>query len=98
MKHVTILEDNDLVDGNDWCRPLWLTYSDFGDCIHTKSCYGGFPENNMQWVKVKHVLGIWEGKTVREIHKQLKSCPKYEFLRGDLPTEHILPMKGYTSL
>ncbi len=95
MKTIQILEDNDCIELNDWCRPLSLCTMSGGmsDSYSFKSCYSGRPENNVEWVLVKHVFGTcWAGKTVATITKEIS---KYEFVRGDIPTSHRLDMTDY---
>jgi hypothetical protein len=97
MRTISILEDDDVIDPDDWCRPLQIVSMNGGhsDGYSFKSCYSGTPENNTKWVKVKHVIGsCWFGKKVKTINKGLK----YEFVSGDIPKSHRLDMKGYNSL
>lgn len=98
MITVQILEDDDEVHPEDWCRPLTLQTMGGGhsDYMSFKSCYRGTPENNVEWVKVKFVFGeVWYGSKVRKFDPPLVP---YEFLRGDPPKSHRLSMKGYTDL
>lgn len=97
MKTVQLLEKDDQISGEDWCRPLNLCTMNGGysDDYSFKSMYTGTPENNVKWVKVKHVLDkMWFGYTVSELRKKLPSI-NYEYLRGDLPHGHALSMTGY---
>ena len=98
MITVQILEADDTVWPEDWCRPLVLQTMSGGmsDSMSFKSCYGGTPENNVEWVKVKAVFGkVWYGSKVSEFDDPLVP---YEFLRGDPPKSHCLNMKGYTDI
>lgn len=102
MITIQLLEDTDLIDPEDWCRPLQiLPMSPQSDYYSFKSCYSGQPENNVEWCKVKHVIGkCWFGKTVLEFHSRFKYCQhsyeyRYEFVRGDIPKSHQLDMKDY---
>ena len=96
MKPVEILEDNDTIRDNDWCRPLSLCTMSGGmsDSMSFRSCYSGSPENNVKWTRVSNVLGDgWIGCTVKAITKALDT--RYEFLRGDIPKSHILTEEDY---
>ena len=85
MITVSILEDNDLVQACDWCRPLVLNWD--GDYISTTSIYSGGPMNNMKWVRVREVFGeCWFGKPVIQLNKYIK----HEFMRGDILIDHQL--------
>jgi hypothetical protein len=98
MITVQILEADDIVDPEDWCRPLSLTTMNGGysDYYSFESCYTGAPENNVKWVKVKYILGRgWHGKTVGEIDKALGVFIKYEYVRGDIPQRSKLSLKDY---
>jgi hypothetical protein len=99
MLTVQLLENEDTIKPNDWCRPLFLITMSGGmsDSMSFKSCYGGIPENNVEWCKVKHVFGKpWFGSTVAEVKNMMQE--EYEFIRGDIPKSHALNMKGYTKL
>jgi hypothetical protein len=98
MKTVQILETNDAVDPEDWCRPLSIVSMSGGysDYYSFQSQYTGAPENNVKWVKVKYILGKgWHGKTVADIDYGLGKFVKYEFVRGDIPRREILSLKDY---
>jgi hypothetical protein len=102
MITVKILEDDDIIYAEDWCRPLQIVSMSGGHSDHYsfKSCYTGAPENNAKWVKVKDAVGdCWFGKTVKKYHKAMnKFGLQWEFMRGDIPKSHRLNMKGYNSL
>lgn len=98
MKTVQILEANDVVEPEDWCRPLDIISMGGGhsDYYSFQSEYTGAPENNAKWVKVKYILGkCWHGKTVADIDCGLGEFVKYEFLRGDIPRREVLSLSGY---
>lgn len=98
MINVQILEPTDIVDPEDWCRPLSLNSMSGGhsDYYSFQSQYSGAPENNVKWVKVKYILGKpWHGKTVREIDHGLGFFTKYEFIRGNIPRRQQLSLKDY---
>jgi hypothetical protein len=87
MKTVQILELDDCVKPNDWCRPLRLESMSGGlsDSYSFKSMYTGKPENNVKWLRVKEIFGpCWFGKQSKELMKYLP----YEFVRGEPPTAH----------
>lgn len=92
MININILEKDDVLEADDWCRPLQLAAMSGGhsDDYSFKSMYTGRPENNVKWCKVKHIFPAWVGKTV----KQTLSRPiigQYEFVRGKIPTQHTHP-------
>lgn len=98
MISVNILEANDAVEPEDWCRPLSIVSMSGGhsDYYSFQSQYTGAPENNVKWVKVKYILGKpWHGKTVKEIDNGLGEYVKYEFVRGDIPQRQQLSLKDY---
>lgn len=95
MIQISLLEEDDVIKPTDFCRPLSLQYSEFGDSIHTKATYSGTPINNMKWCRVQFILGpCWHGKKIKEYHS--KGLDKLEFVRGCLPDSHLLDMEGYT--
>ena len=85
MTTVNILELDDLIGAEDWCRPLQITSMNGGhsDYYSFESCYTGAPENNVEWVKVKYILGKhFHNKPVREYNKVMKEFGiYYEFVR-----------------
>ena len=94
MVTIQILESNDCIDPEDWCRPLLLVTMSGGhsDYYSFESCYSGAPENNVQWVKVREVFGEgWYSKPVKEVLKKLSV--KYEFARGMTPKSHTMKSK-----
>ena len=98
MIKVSILEANDIVDPEDWCRPLSIVSMSGGhsDYYSFQSQYTGAPENNVKWVKVKYILGKpWHGKTVADIDFGLGQFVKYEFIRGDIPKRQQLNLSDY---
>ena len=98
MITVQLLEADDFVAPEDWCRPLSITSMSGGhsDYYSFKSEYTGAPENNVKWVKVKYILGeIWHGKTVKQIDAGLGRFVKYEYVRGDIPVRSKLSLSGY---
>ena len=102
MINLQLLEDSDILTGEEWCRPLWLVTMSGGmsDNYSFRSQYGGTPENNLKWVQTKHVFGaLWFGRTLGEVRKELLSkFTEYEFVVGDIPKEHQLDMRKYNSI
>lgn len=95
MIAVHILEPHDTIRPDDWIRPLELHTMSGGmsDVISTRNPYSGHPQNHVQWVQVRHVLGpCWYGKTVREYVDTL-GYP-HEFVRGAVPSAHQLEYGG----
>jgi hypothetical protein len=93
-----ILESDDAVHPEDWCRPLKLVTMSGGssDYYSFKSEYSSTPENNVKWVKVKYILGKpWHGKTVKQIDAGLGKFITYEYVRGDIPTRSQLSLIDY---
>jgi len=98
MINLQLLEAEDIVEPDDWCRPLSIVSMSGGhsDYYSFKSQYTGAPENNVKWVKVKYILGkLWHGKTVKEIDAGLGKFIKYEYVRGDIPMRSRLGLAGY---
>ena len=98
MITVQILEANDAIHPDDWCRPLQIISMNGGysDYYSFESCYTGAPENNVKWVKVKYILGKgWHGKTVKELDAGLGKFVKYEFVRGNVPKRQQLDLSDY---
>ena len=98
MITLQLLEPDDIVEPEDWCRPLSITSMSGGhsDYYSFKSQYSGAPENNVKWVKVKYILGKpWHGKTVGDIDFGLGKFVKYEFVRGDIPQRSKLSLNDY---
>lgn len=98
MITLQLLELDDIVEPEDWCRPLSIISMSGGhsDYYSFQSAYTGAPENNVRWVKVKYILGHgWHGQTVKEIDKGLGKWIKYEYVRGDVPKRSQLDLKDY---
>jgi len=96
MVTLELLEDNDIIQETDWCRPLQiLPMSSQGDYYSFKSRYTGKPENNVEWCKVKHIIGkCWFGRTIFEFHLGMHGY-RYEFVRGNIPKTHQIDMENY---
>jgi hypothetical protein len=99
MKNIFILEPEDIINPEDWVRPLYFPQSTYGDQIFINSIneYSGTPEGNIKWIKVKDFMGdFWYGKTIKEFHDGYSKAynielrfSKYEFIRGEIPDDHI---------
>lgn len=90
MKDIQILEFDDVVQPSDWCRPLTLVSMSGGmsDDYSFKSCYTGAPENNAKWTRVARIFGAHLfGKPANLFQK----FTPYEFVRGQIPKDHIHP-------
>jgi len=109
MKTLYLLENDDLIEPTDWCRPLRIVTMGGGisDDYSFKSCYSGTPENNIKWVRVCDVFGpVWKGKSIKQLNAMYYDNPTnrssaltvYEIVRGDVPKEHQLDIKGYSSM
>lgn len=87
MITVNILEDTDIIQATDYCRPLLLcTISKYSDNYSFTNTYSGQPENNVKWLRVDRAFGpCWVGKTVAEL---VSKVIPYEFIRGDIPLLH----------
>ena len=97
MITVNILQDNDTILPDDWCRPLLLNTEMGGmsDFMSHVSMYSGSPKNNVKWVKVKCIYGpCWLGRAYGELNDT--NVPM-EFVRGDIPDSHKLNMSYYSS-
>lgn len=87
MITVQLLEDSDLIQSTDWCRPLQLVpMSEYSDSYSFVSMFSGTPENNVRWCRVEQVFGdIWFGEPVWKINAD---CMPHEFIRGNIPKSH----------
>jgi len=92
MITVNILEKDDILQADDWCRPLFLETMSGGmsDDYSFESCYSGKPENNVKWCKVGVIFPAWVGDKVGKLMRQQIIGP-HEFVRGKLPRNHIHP-------
>jgi hypothetical protein len=99
MINLQLLEADDIVEPDDWCRPLSIVSMSGGhsDYYSFTNQYTGAPENNVKWVKVKYILGKpWHNKTVKEIDAGLGKFIKYEYVRGDIPMRSRLGLASYS--
>ena len=99
MITLQLLEKSDTIEPTDWCRPLSIVSMSGGhsDYYSFKSAYGGGPENNAEWVRVKDMFGMcWFGSTVANLNTEMKR--RYEFVRGPVPKSNQLDMTDYVGL
>ena len=99
MKNIFILEPEDIIDPEDWIRPLYFPqiHDDNRVQINYFNEYGGTPSGNIKWIRVKDLLGdFWYGKTIKEFHDSYSKCyntelrrSKFEFIRGEIPDDNI---------
>jgi hypothetical protein len=93
VKTLLLLEDADKVEMTDYCRPLRLIQNSWSDSFDTTNEFGGSPINNFKWTLVSTIYGdYWDGKTVGEINAPKGHYGAYpsEFIRGEIPDDHIL--------
>lgn len=94
---ILLLEDADVIQSTDYVRQLELLFEGQSDHISTTSTYGGGPLNHLTWIEVHRWCPAWVGRTVGEFRARMASMerphqqvPGYEFVRGVVPTAHIL--------
>jgi len=86
MLNISIIEDDEIVNQDDWCRPLQISYQPDG--YRENSCYGGCPENNLKWARVHETIGkCWFDRSVSFLNDNVL-YRKYEFVRGEIPLTH----------
>ena len=93
------LTDEDVIEPNDFTRPIDLIFCGQSDVLSFKNSYSGKPINNTRWLEVKRAgMPHFIGKTVGEFNNWMRSIEKphqpttiYEFVRGNIPPENILP-------
>jgi len=88
MKTINILEKHDVLQKGDWCRPLFLCTMSGGLSDSYSFSSFGTPENNTKWCRVERIMPYWIGGTIKKFEKATQE-DQYEYMRGDLPTEHI---------
>ncbi len=99
MKTIQYLEAEDTIQPGDFLRPLDLIYEGQSDYLATSNTYSGKPMNHTRWLQVERAgIDHWIGNTVGEFNGMSESlgrhdteCTRYEFVRGDLPVDSILP-------
>jgi hypothetical protein len=99
MRTIKILDKDDVITVETFCRPLGVTYeSSHSSAVLERATYSGMPINHMKWVPVRYVLGsCWIGKTVEEFSTDY-DYSEYEYAIGDIPAAHILDMYKYDVL
>ena len=94
MITISILEDNDVIGPDDWCRPLSIVSMNGGMSDYYEF---GPTNNNVRWQRVKYVLGKpWHGCTAEKIGHGLGKYCQYEFVRGEVPRSHCEKTAGLT--
>lgn len=90
MITIQLLEDNDIIQSTDWCRPMVInTIYPWSDTITFTNTYSGNPENNVKWLTAKQCCPFWIGKPVKDFNNGMKrSGSWYEFIRGPIPLQH----------
>lgn len=91
MITISMLEDDDVIKADDWCRPLRLWGNDTGE-VQPPNEYKGRTTNNVKWCKADIMMPIWVGRRVIEYHEAIKYI-KYEFIRGNIPENHLYKRK-----
>jgi hypothetical protein len=98
MHRITILDVGDVINPNDWMRPLYRSadYDALSDSWHETSTYGGGPLDHLKWAPVWLKLGsVWWGSTYEEyINFNTEGSMMYEFVRGAIPKSHALDIDG----
>lgn len=90
MITIQLLENNDIIQATDWCRPMVIQpINPWSDTISFSNTYSGNPENNVRWLTAQQCCPYWIGKKVSEFNTGMKRTGSwYEFIRGDLPSKH----------
>jgi len=94
MITIQILQNNDILQEDDWCRPLLLTTMSGGmsDDYSFTNMYSGTPENNVKWCQVGISFPYWVDGTLGKLKRRvLYEFGDYEFVRGTPPRSHIHP-------
>lgn len=97
MIAVEILEASDTLQATDWCRPLALQtmLGGLSESYSFENCYNGSPENNTRWAQASEVFPRWIGRPLSEMQTMLgKFNRPYEFVRGPVPKNHVLPSRN----
>lgn len=90
MISIQLLEDTDIIQATDWCRPMTIqTISPWSDTITFTNTYSGNPENNVRWLTAQQCCPFWIGKKVKDYNDGIEKMGTwYEFIRGPIPTKH----------
>lgn len=92
MKSMQMLEPDDLLQAEDWVRPLvYHPATAQGEIVVNSISAYGLPINHPKWIRARVSFGsCWFGKKLKELDPNRE----YEFLRGDIPQSHRLDLKG----
>jgi hypothetical protein len=95
MISIAMLEDNDVIQADDFVRQLSLIYTGQSDYLATNATYGGSPMNRLGWIPAKYMCPAWVNKTVGEFNQAMMGRDRhateksvYEFIRGAVPKDH----------
>ncbi len=88
MIGIYLLEDDDVIQADDWIRPLNLMYNGQSGELHTTSIYGGTPINRLGWIPVKYYCPAFINQTVADYRRVMKEFHRYELARGPIPKSH----------
>jgi hypothetical protein len=88
MINVQILENNDILQEDDWCRPLNITSMSGGMSDDYTFESFGRPINNAKWCAVAVSFPYWIGKCINDMPQSIRY---HEFIRGIVPKQHIHP-------
>jgi hypothetical protein len=90
MITIQLLEDNDIIQATDWCRPMVIqTISNWSDTISFTNTYSGDPENNVKWLTAEQCCPAWVGKRLKDFNDGMERLGVWhEFIRGNLPVKH----------
>jgi hypothetical protein len=90
MITVQLLEDNDIIQATDWCRPMVIQpVNPWSDTVVFTNTYGGGPINNVKWLTAKQCCPYWIGKKLKDFNDGMgRTGTWYEFIRGDIPEKH----------
>ena len=82
MKIIYLLEEDDVIEKNDFIRPLYRMAD------YSQSCDDWSEGDYFKWKPTHKALGdFWFGKTHGEFIKGTRFV--YEFCRGEIPQGHI---------
>ena len=90
MIQLQLLELTDIIQADDWVRPLKLIYDGQSDYLQTSSTYGGCRINRLGWIKASEYIPYWVGKTLKQYYNKKWSYPppQLEIVRGQIPFHH----------
>jgi hypothetical protein len=90
MISLQLLEEDDIIQANDWCRPMSIQPVDpWSDTIVFTNTYGGNTVNNVKWLTATQCCPFWIGKKLKDFNDGMESTGTwYEFVRGNIPNNH----------